>query len=172
MLYVFRDTVLHGKDADLSYQTNSDILDNVTQAMSKAFPGKPVYATFGNHDYYPTDQFPPHNNELYNDTLLRWSNWIMEPTEKSNFRKGNLCLGLASRLSNLSTVSNSKNGNDWLLADTCPSLDHRYCSKTRRNYSTYYHRSIPQSISAIFFTTYRICQKRIPRFGHYIICCS
>ena len=120
VLYAFRDTVLHGKDADLSYQTNSDILDNVTQAMSKAFPGKPVYATFGNHDYYPTDQFPPHNNELYNDTLLRWSNWIMEPTENSNFRKGNLCLGLASRLSNLSTVSNSKNGNDWLLADTCP----------------------------------------------------
>ena len=94
MLYVFRDTVLHGKDADLSYQTNSDILDNVTQAMSKAFPGKPVYATFGNHDYYPTDQFPPHNNELYNDTLFRWSNWIMEPTQNSNFRKGNLCLGL------------------------------------------------------------------------------
>ena len=85
---ISRDTVLHGKDEDLSYQTNSDILDNVTEALADAFPGKHVYATFGNHDYYPSNQFPPHNNELYNDTLLRWNNWIMDPSQNSNFRKG------------------------------------------------------------------------------------
>ena len=84
----FRDTVLHGKDADLTYDINSSILDNVTAALETAFPGIPVHATFGNHDYYPTDQFPPHNNQLYNDSLVRWGNWSLQVSQRDSFRKG------------------------------------------------------------------------------------
>ena len=83
-----RDTVLHGKDKDLSYSINAGILDNVTDAIKTALPNVPVYATFGNHDYFPSDQFPPNNNQLYNDTLNRWRSWLDDPTQHDNFRKG------------------------------------------------------------------------------------
>lgn len=47
-----------------------------------------MYATYGNHDYYPHDQFPPHNNELYNRTLEQWKSWINDVQQEDNFRKG------------------------------------------------------------------------------------
>lgn len=82
------DSVLHGKDQDLNYTVNSDILDVTTNILKTTLPGVPVYASFGNHDYYPTDQFPPINNALYNDTLERWRSWINDSTQDANFRKG------------------------------------------------------------------------------------
>ncbi|KAK3590104.1 hypothetical protein CHS0354_041150 [Potamilus streckersoni] len=89
-----RDTVLHGKDQDLSLDINSDILKNITFLLKRAFPLKPVFAAYGNHDYWPTDQFPAENNELYNRTLIWWRSWINDAKEEINFLKG----GYYSRL--------------------------------------------------------------------------
>lgn len=83
-----RDTVLHAKDEDLNYTINAGILDDTTAVLKAALPGVPVYATFGNHDYWPNNQFPPTNNALYNDTLKRWKEWIADSSQSENFRKG------------------------------------------------------------------------------------
>ena len=85
---IFRDTVLHTSDDNLNYTINAGILTNVTDRLKQGFPGKTVYASFGNHDYWPNDQFPPENNLLYNDTWARWQQWINDDTQKSNFLKG------------------------------------------------------------------------------------
>lgn len=82
------DTVFHGKDEDLSYMINANILENTTDILRDVLPHVPVYATFGNHDYFPNNQFPPNNNLLYNDTLKRWRQWINDPSQDENFRKG------------------------------------------------------------------------------------
>lgn len=82
------DTVLHGTDEDLNYTLNAEVLDNITDILHRTLPGVPVYASFGNHDYWPNNQFPPENNRLYNDTLDRWRDWINDPSQHDNFRKG------------------------------------------------------------------------------------
>ncbi|WAR21164.1 ASM3B-like protein [Mya arenaria] len=65
------DTVLHTGNENLNYTINADILDNVTEIIDNVMGSVPVFATFGNHDYYPNNQFPPTNNLLYNDTWDR-----------------------------------------------------------------------------------------------------
>ncbi|KAL4233327.1 Acid sphingomyelinase-like phosphodiesterase 3a [Mactra antiquata] len=82
------DTILHGKDADLSYEMNAVMLQNTTDVLRNVLPNVPVYATYGNHDYWPNNQFPPHNNLLYNDTWIRWEDWVNDPSQEDNFRKG------------------------------------------------------------------------------------
>ena len=91
-----RDTILHAEVDELSYEFNSEILDNVTSLLKEQFPGVPVYATLGNNDYWPDDQFPAHNNRLYNDTLRRWRDWIGDPAQDENFRKGESVVPLSS----------------------------------------------------------------------------
>ena len=83
----FSDTVLHAPDEELSDQTNIDILTKVTNALKEAFPRTPVYANFGNHDYHPSDQFPPHNNYLYDAMLSEWRSWS-DKEQDNNFKKG------------------------------------------------------------------------------------
>ncbi|XP_045200351.1 acid sphingomyelinase-like phosphodiesterase 3a [Mercenaria mercenaria] len=82
------DTVLHASVKDLNHQFNSVILDNVTDLLKTTFPKKPVYASFGNHDSYPSDQFKPKNTVLYNESLARWRSWINDSSQDANFRKG------------------------------------------------------------------------------------
>ncbi|XP_060573305.1 acid sphingomyelinase-like phosphodiesterase 3a [Ruditapes philippinarum] len=82
------DTVLHAKNEDLSYDIYAGILDNVTDVIKTTLPNVHVYATFGNHDYFPYNQFPPYNNLLYNDTLDRWGSWLNDLSQQDNFRKG------------------------------------------------------------------------------------
>ncbi|KAL4233328.1 Acid sphingomyelinase-like phosphodiesterase 3b [Mactra antiquata] len=82
------DTILHSKDEDLSYEINAVILQNTTDVLRDKLPNVPVYATYGNHDYWPSNQFPPRNNLLYNETWIRWKDWINDPSQEDNFRKG------------------------------------------------------------------------------------
>ncbi|KAL8577172.1 hypothetical protein ACOMHN_063431 [Nucella lapillus] len=91
------DTVAHIKDDDLSLDNNMDILKNLTTALRDAFPDKTVYASYGNHDYYPSNQFPHLNNLIYNLTALMWQLWIEEPAQMDNFRKGGYYTRLVSR---------------------------------------------------------------------------
>ena len=87
-LIIYRDTVLHARDEELSNAINNEIIENVTNALKSAFPDIPIYATFGNHDYYPSDQYPGYNNQLYNATLLKWMSWISGPSQDEPFLKG------------------------------------------------------------------------------------
>ena len=78
----------HISDDNLSVTIDMDILQNITTALMHAFPTKKVYATLGNHDYYPTNQLPSFNNIIYNRTAEMWKSWIEEPEQLANFRKG------------------------------------------------------------------------------------
>ncbi|XP_033758813.1 acid sphingomyelinase-like phosphodiesterase 3b [Pecten maximus] len=82
------DSVLHTRDEHLSLDINDGILTNITTLLKQAFGSTRIYATFGNHDYFPDAQFPPNNNELYNRTLENWLTWISDEREKENFLKG------------------------------------------------------------------------------------
>ncbi|KAH3787782.1 acid sphingomyelinase-like phosphodiesterase 3b [Dreissena polymorpha] len=82
------DTVLHASDSDLNYDVNAAIHKNTTDLIKSVLPGVHVYASFGNHDYWPNNQFPPANNRLYNDTLERWGPWINDSSQDNYFRKG------------------------------------------------------------------------------------
>ena len=83
-----RDSVPHIQADHLSTEKNKELVRNITQLMKQQFPNVSVYATFGNHDYYPRDQYPPHNNEIYNATYDLWKSWIDEPSQDQNFLKG------------------------------------------------------------------------------------
>ncbi|KAL3857501.1 hypothetical protein ACJMK2_012167 [Sinanodonta woodiana] len=82
------DSVPHVPLVNLSQSRNQDIVRNLTATIKSAFSSIPVYATFGNHDYYKKDQFPPHGNDIYNMTLLLWETWINDSSQLENFRKG------------------------------------------------------------------------------------
>ncbi|XP_061175715.1 acid sphingomyelinase-like phosphodiesterase 3b [Saccostrea echinata] len=82
------DNVLHVGNDKVNLDIHDQILGNLTDLLQNSFPTVPVYATYGNHDYYPHNQFPPHNNELYNRTLAQWKSWINDVQQEDNFRKG------------------------------------------------------------------------------------
>lgn len=88
MGFVHSDSVLHTPDENLSIDENIDILTNLTGQLQETFPTMDVYATYGNHDYFPSNQYPPHNNEIYNRTLEHWRTWINDSTQETNFLKG------------------------------------------------------------------------------------
>lgn len=84
----YSDSVLHTGDEHLSLDNNVGILQNLTAHLQQTFPTMDVYATYGNHDYYPNGQYPPHNNEIYNRTLEHWKTWINDSTQEATFLKG------------------------------------------------------------------------------------
>jgi hypothetical protein len=70
-----------------------DIIANLTRALKSAFPTTTFFSAFGNHDYYPANQYPatvPHDldNFIYNSTAELWRSWIVEEEQMQNFRKG------------------------------------------------------------------------------------
>ena len=85
----FRDSIPHVTPDHLSTEKNKELVRNITNLMKHHFPTVPIYATFGNHDYYPRDQFPPHNNEIYNATYEIWKSWIGNLSQEQYFLKGN-----------------------------------------------------------------------------------
>lgn len=82
------DSVPHVTPDHLSTDKNKELVRNITKLMKDQFPSVPIYATFGNHDYYTRDQYPPHNNEIYNATYLLWSSWIGDVSQDQYFLKG------------------------------------------------------------------------------------
>ncbi|WAQ98424.1 ASM3B-like protein [Mya arenaria] len=67
---------------------NYELVENITSLMQQEFPNTKVYATFGNHDHYPTNLFPPNNDDIYNATYLIWKAWINDDSQMDNFHKG------------------------------------------------------------------------------------
>lgn len=90
------DTVPHVASSNLSTDINTELVRNVTQLLKSEFPNKKIYATFGNHDYYPSGLFPPHGNEIYNASYLIWKEWINETTQEEAFLKGGYYTDLAN----------------------------------------------------------------------------
>lgn len=86
--FSYSDTVPHVDNAHLSIALNEELVRNVTELMQNEFPNTSIYATFGNHDYYPNNMYPPHGNEIYNDTYKLWKMWINDSSQDSNFLKG------------------------------------------------------------------------------------
>lgn len=82
------DTVAHISNDNLTESINMDVLHNLTQAIASRFPRTPVFAAFGNHDYYPASQFPAVTSFIYNHTAEMWREWIGEEEQMENFRKG------------------------------------------------------------------------------------
>ncbi|XP_045191532.2 acid sphingomyelinase-like phosphodiesterase 3b [Mercenaria mercenaria] len=82
------DTVPHVANPFLSTALNEELVRNVTELMQNEFPDIPIYATFGNHDYYPSNLYPPHGNEIYNETYELWKKWINDTSQDQYFLKG------------------------------------------------------------------------------------
>lgn len=82
------DSTPHIKDNVASHDMYRDILTNITRELKEVFNSTTVYAAFGNHDYYPGHQFPPNNNDMYNEIYEEWKDWINDEQQKANFQKG------------------------------------------------------------------------------------
>ncbi|XP_048249590.1 acid sphingomyelinase-like phosphodiesterase 3b isoform X2 [Haliotis rufescens] len=82
------DNVAHIADQYTNETYVVHILRSITDALKAAFPGVKVYATMGNHDWYPSDQFPVDSHSLYNATADLWKDWIGDTNQVENFRKG------------------------------------------------------------------------------------
>ena len=82
------DSVPHVADSHLSTDINKELVRNITTLMKDEFPNVPIYATFGNHDYYNSNLFPPHGNDIYNATYDLWKAWINDESQTTSFLKG------------------------------------------------------------------------------------
>ncbi|KAK6185873.1 hypothetical protein SNE40_008014 [Patella caerulea] len=82
------DNVAHISDDYLSVNISMGILQNITDELQRNFPDVPTYATLGNHDYFPNNQFPAENSEIYDRVADMWTNWINDATEITRFRNG------------------------------------------------------------------------------------
>ncbi|XP_067657506.1 acid sphingomyelinase-like phosphodiesterase 3b [Haliotis asinina] len=82
------DNVAHIADQYTNETYVVHILRSITDALKTTFPGVKVYATMGNHDWYPSDQFPVISHFLYNATAELWEDWIGDAEQMANFRKG------------------------------------------------------------------------------------
>ena len=68
-------------------ELNLGIMQNITTAMTTAFPNKKVYASLGNHDFFPSAQASNIPDEFYRKVSEMWSQW-MNSTEQELFKKG------------------------------------------------------------------------------------
>ncbi|ESO98258.1 hypothetical protein LOTGIDRAFT_213890 [Lottia gigantea] len=80
------DNIAHIKDENLTLEMNIDSINNITNELKRNFPGIKVYATLGNHDYLPNNQFPPTTNEIYNQIGDMWKDWIGETAQVNQFK--------------------------------------------------------------------------------------
>ncbi|XP_013405141.1 acid sphingomyelinase-like phosphodiesterase 3b [Lingula anatina] len=79
------DTGPHRKN---SVENTISIIHDVTNLFIEVFPNTVVYAAFGNHDYSPPDQFPPHENNIYYAAANMWQRWYRDSTAKKTLLKG------------------------------------------------------------------------------------
>ncbi|RUS80811.1 hypothetical protein EGW08_011432 [Elysia chlorotica] len=82
------DTVAHISDADTSLDTNLAILRNVTAALESALPNTPVYASLGNHDFFPSGQAEAQESEIYRAVGDLWTDWISSHSQVQGFQEG------------------------------------------------------------------------------------
>ncbi|XP_062857098.1 acid sphingomyelinase-like phosphodiesterase 3a [Trichomycterus rosablanca] len=71
----------------LSTDTVINIISNMTHTIRQFFPQLPVYPALGNHDYWPQDQLPVKNNDIYEAAAKLWGPWLL-PEALATLRKG------------------------------------------------------------------------------------
>ena len=72
----------------VSTELIKELTRNITDLLDETFPDMLVLPMIGNHDYYPKNQLPGENNELYDAYTDMWSHWLEEPTAIETFRRG------------------------------------------------------------------------------------
>ncbi|GFS19950.1 acid sphingomyelinase-like phosphodiesterase 3b [Elysia marginata] len=82
------DTVAHISDDDTTLSENIAILRKVTELLENALPGIPVYASLGNHDFYPSDQAETNVSEIYTKVGDMWKDWIKSQSMVERFEDG------------------------------------------------------------------------------------
>ncbi|XP_013408236.1 acid sphingomyelinase-like phosphodiesterase 3b [Lingula anatina] len=63
-------------------------ISNLTGILMDIFPNTKVYAAHGNHDYFPANQLPPHENEIYRAVANMWQRWYRDSEANRTLRKG------------------------------------------------------------------------------------
>ncbi|XP_007491519.2 acid sphingomyelinase-like phosphodiesterase 3b [Monodelphis domestica] len=63
------------------------IVKRLTDLLLLVFPDTTVYATLGNHDFYPKDQLPAKSNVIYSYIADLWRPWL-DYKSISQFKKG------------------------------------------------------------------------------------
>ncbi|GFN93274.1 acid sphingomyelinase-like phosphodiesterase 3b, partial [Plakobranchus ocellatus] len=76
------DTIAHISDRDTSLENNLEILNNVTSALDTALSGIPVYASLGNHDFYPSNQAEGKKSNVYREVGNMWKSWISNQVDR------------------------------------------------------------------------------------------
>jgi sphingomyelin phosphodiesterase acid-like 3 len=112
------DSVAHIKDSELSLQANLEILQNITTALDDSFRDVPVYASLGNHDFYPSDQATDTPSDIYGNVSRMWEQWIVNQSQVEQLSEGGYYMArLAPKLrllalnTNLYYTSNKLTGN-------------------------------------------------------------
>uniref|UniRef100_A0A0B7AV20 Calcineurin-like phosphoesterase domain-containing protein n=1 Tax=Arion vulgaris TaxID=1028688 RepID=A0A0B7AV20_9EUPU len=82
------DSVAHIKDANMTLAINLQILENITTALNSSFPQVPVYASLGNHDFYPSNQADYKESQIYLSVAELWKDWISNQTQIESFKEG------------------------------------------------------------------------------------
>ncbi|BFZ16766.1 hypothetical protein BsWGS_19805 [Bradybaena similaris] len=82
------DSVAHINDKDLYLSLNLQIVQNITESLSSSFPGIPVYASLGNHDFFPGNQADYNESEMYVQVAKLWEDWISNQSQIEQFRQG------------------------------------------------------------------------------------
>ncbi|XP_059146864.1 acid sphingomyelinase-like phosphodiesterase 3b [Physella acuta] len=81
------DTVAHIANKDMSIELNLQIIQNITDLLNTSFVGAPVYASLGNHDFYPNGQANYTEDEFYRGIDDMWRDWIIKTVgnKKENY---------------------------------------------------------------------------------------
>ncbi|CAL1536690.1 unnamed protein product [Lymnaea stagnalis] len=84
------DTVAHISDANLTVDLNLEIVRNITEFINTTFQAAKVYASLGNHDFYPSGQARDKDDDhFYTRVGALWEEWIINQTgAKEDIRKG------------------------------------------------------------------------------------
>ncbi|OCT80206.1 acid sphingomyelinase-like phosphodiesterase 3a [Xenopus laevis] len=81
------DSPPHLRVNELSTKIVIDVIRNMTSTIRSLLPDLLVFPALGNHDYWPQDQLPVKENEVYTAVAEFWKPWLTEEA-LSTFRKG------------------------------------------------------------------------------------
>ena len=75
------------KDVDWTRETFLQNMKNATDLFVQTVGDKKVLPVIGNHDYFPKNQLPGVNSDIYDNIFEMWKQWL--PGEAGNtFKNG------------------------------------------------------------------------------------
>lgn len=103
------DTIAHIKNEDTSLDLNLAILQNVSRALENGLPGIPVYASLGNHDFFPDGQAEMGESEIYRAVGDMWKDWISSQAQVQRFEEGGFYTTTVRKAPNLRLLALNTN---------------------------------------------------------------